>query len=87
MALFSGNYGTIRVEKWLFNEVEDVDATLFLIGGGMVFESGVHMEVEVIKTESLVDELFEEKIIREGRISTRIDGDGLAFERCKEVRH
>lgn len=87
MALFALNDSTIRVEKWLFNEIEDIDATLLLIGGGMVFEGGIHVEIEVIETERLVDKLFEEKIIREGRIGSRIDGDGLAFKWRKEIRH
>ena len=63
MALFALNDGTIRVEKWLFNEIEDIDATLLLISGGMVFEGAIHVEVEVIEAERLVDEFFKEKII------------------------
>lgn len=86
MALFSGNYGTIRVEKWLFNEVEDIDASLLLIIGSVILKRGVDMKIEVVKTERLVDEVFKEKISGLRRICTRIDGDGLTCERSKEVR-
>jgi hypothetical protein len=86
VALFEGNYGTIRVEKWLFDKVEDIDASFLLILGGMVFERGVDMEVEVVMAEGLVDEVFEEKEGGLRRISTGIDSDGLAFKWGKEVR-
>jgi hypothetical protein len=86
VALFEGNYGTIRVEKWLFDKVKNIDASLLLILGGMVFERGVDMEIEVVMAEGLVDEVFEEKEGGLRRISTGIDGDGPAFERGKEVR-
>jgi hypothetical protein len=85
--LFGGNYGTIRVEKWLFDKVEDIDAPFLLILGGMVLEDGVDMEVEVVAAEGLVDEVFEEKEGGLCRISTGIDGDSPAFERGKEVRN
>ena len=86
MPLFEGNYGTIRVEKWLFDKVEDIDTPFLLILGGMVFERGVDMEIEVVMAEGLVDEVFEEKEGGLRRISTGIDGDGLTLERGKEVR-
>ena len=86
MALFEGNYGTIRVEKWLFDKVEDIDTSLLLILGGIVFERGVDMEIEVVAAERLVDEVFEEKEGGLRQICTRIDGDGLTLESGKEVR-
>ena len=86
MALFGGNYGTIRVEKWLFDKVEDIDAPFLLILAGMVLERGVDMEVEVVTAKGLVDEIFEEEEGGLGRISTGIDGDSPALERGKEVR-
>ena len=87
MALFALNDGTIWVEKWLFDEVEDINTALLLIGGGMVFEGGIHVEIEVIETERLVDEFFEEEIIREGGIGAGIDGNRLSFKWGKEIRH
>ena len=86
MALFEGNYGTIRVEKWLFDKVKNIDASFLLILGGMVLERSVDMEVEVVKAQGLVDEVFEEKEGGLRQICTGIDGDGLTFERGKEVR-
>jgi hypothetical protein len=84
--LFEGNYGTIRVEKWLFDKVKNIDASLLLILGGIVLERGVDMEIEVVMAEGLVDEVFEEKEGGLRRICTGIDSDGLAFKWGKEVR-
>ena len=85
MALFSGNYGTIRVGKWLFDKVEDIDASFLLIFGGMIFERGINMKIKVVKTERLVDKVFKEKEGAHCRVGSRVDGNPPAFKRGKEV--
>lgn len=85
MALFKGIYGTLRVGKWLFNKVEDIDASLFLIFGGIIFKRGINMKIEVVKTVRLVDEVFKEKEGTHCGIGSRIDGNPPAFKRGKEV--